>query len=133
MMGDPLSLQMSADILSMTRNPITFIFYAPNQVEIAPVHALSNNYVVLANVVHPDHLGTIPVGLQEPFRDLALCDVSRAILSMRKRFSNMQTSFGSMELNISDLEDNVGKREEILEKMQTDSVKYGKRKKIFIA
>lgn len=133
MMGDPVSMQMSADILSLTKNPITFVYYHPNQVEIAPNYAMSNNYIIMCNTVHPDHFGTIPSMLENEFLRLAYYDTCIVLYSLRKRFNNLQTSFGSMELNLDDLSDAQNKREEIIEKMVSSSLRYGKRKKIFIA
>lgn len=133
MMGDPISLQMSADILSLTKNPITFIYYHPNQVEIAPNYAMSNNYVVMCNNVHPEHFGTIPTLLERDFLDLAYYDTAMILYSIRKRFSNMQTSFGSMELNLDDLAEAKDKRTELIERMTSSSLRNGKRKKIIVA
>jgi len=133
MMGDPVSMQMCADIISLTKNPITFIYYHPNQIEIAPNYALSNNYIVVCNTVHPDHFGTIPTLLQPDFLKLAYYDTCIALYNLRKRFTNMQTSFGALELNIDELGEAKGEREELLEKMFSSSGKYGKRKKIIIA
>ena len=133
MMGDPISLQMSADILSLTKNPITFVYYHPNQVEIAPNYAMSNNYIVMCNTVHHNHFGTIPTLLERDFLDLAYCDTAMILYSIRKRFNNMQTSFGSMELNLDDLSEAKEKRNELIEKMTSSSLRYSKRKKIIIA
>lgn len=133
MMSDPISIQMSADLLSLTHNPITFIYYHPNQVEIAPNYALSNHYIVVCNTVHPEHLGTIPTLLQNEFLQLAYCDTAIVLYSIRKRFANMQTTFGTLDLNIDDLSEAKDKRNEIIENMEKSALRYGKRKKIIIA
>ena len=133
LMGDPISYQMSADILSLGHNPITFVYYPPNQIEIAPNYVMSNNYRVILNVVHPSHFGTIPTNLQREFLDLAYYDIAANLYAMRKRFNNMQTSFGALELNLDDLQDAASRREELVQRMESSSLRYGKRKKVIIA
>ena len=133
MMGDPISMQMAADMLSLTKNPITFIYYHPNQVEIAPNYMMSNNYIVMCNTVHHDHFGTIPTLLENEFLQLAYDDTAINLYNIRKRFNNLQTTFGSMDLNLDDLSEAKDHRNDLIEKFQVSALKYGKRKKLIIA
>jgi hypothetical protein len=133
MMSDPISMQMAADMLSLCKNPVTFIYHHPNKVEISPNYALNNNYVVVCNTVHAPHFGTIPTLLENDFLQFAYADTAINIYNIRKRFSNMQTSFGSMELNLDDLSEAKDLRNELIEQFSNSALKSGKRKKVIIA
>jgi len=131
--GDPISRQMDLDIISSVKNPITFIFYPPNKVEISPCANNIGNYLVILNVVHPDHFGTIPINLQDQFLQLCLYDTQSVLYNMRSRFPTLQTSFGNIELFLDRLSDAENNKKELLEEFRKSSLKYSKRKKIIIA
>lgn len=99
--------QIQADLASAS-NPVTFMFYPPNQIEIYPSFI---NGLVELNVVHDETLHTIPMNMKEYFMQLALADVKMALYQIRNRFNNMQTSFGTLELFIDDLQ--TGRDEEM--------------------
>lgn len=126
-----LERQLIADLSSAT-NPITFEYHHPGMIEIAPITSMSSSYIIVANVMHPAHLGTIPTNMQDYFRQLASLDVKSALYLLRNRFQNMQTTFGSIELFVDDLSQAMDKREELVSRMQKSSILSSKRKKIFI-
>lgn len=133
LMTDPIQQQISADVLSLSKNPVTFIYYSPDQIEVAPNYATNESYIVICNVVHDKTFATIPINLQDEFCQLCYADTCMVLYSLRKRFQNMQTSFGSMELNVDDLSEGTNLRQELIEKFTTSALKYSKRKKLIIA
>lgn len=120
--------QIQAD-LSSASNPITFMWYPPNQIEIYPSFITG---LVELNVVHDDTLHTIPLNMKEYFVQLALADVKTALYQIRNRFNNMQTSFGSLELFIDDLQTGRDERNDLIEKFKIASMKTARRKKLWI-
>lgn len=131
-MADPFTRQNVVDMYSSIRNPITWRFIYPNKVEIMPALVFIDNVLVMLNVVHPKHLGTIPINLQDEFLNLALLDVKDSLYQIRHRFSNLQTPYGSLELFIEDLQDAADKRKDLLENWRRNFYKQSNRKKIFI-
>ena len=120
--------QIQADLASAS-NPVTFMFYPPNQIEIYPSFI---NGLVELNVVHDETLHTIPMNMKEYFMQLALADVKMALYQIRNRFNNMQTSFGTLELFIDDLQTGRDERNELIEKFKNASIKTTRRKKLWI-
>ena len=120
--------QIQADLASAS-NPVTFMFYPPNQIEIYPSFI---NGLVELNVVHDETLHTIPMNMKEYFMQLALADVKMALYQIRNRFNNMQTSFGTLELFIDDLQTGRDERNELIEKFKNSSIKTARRKKLWI-
>lgn len=120
--------QTQADLASAS-NPVTFMFYPPNQIEIYPSFI---NGLVELNVVYDETLHTIPMNMKEYFMQLALADVKMALYQIRNRFNNMQTSFGTLELFIDDLQTGRDERNELIEKFKNASIKTARRKKLWI-
>lgn len=131
--GDPITRQLNMDLVSAVKNPITWSFIPPNKIEIAPSSYVTDNFIIVVNVVHPEHFGTIPTNLREIFLKLCLYDTQIALYNIRNRFSNLQTSFGNIELFIDDLRDAKDKKDELIEKMVNSSIRNPNRKKIWIA
>lgn len=133
MYGDPISRQLDMDLMSSTKNPITFIFYPPNKVEITPVSSVIQNYIIICNVVHDNSFGTIPVNMQEHFLKLALYDTQDVLYHIRNRFTSIQTTFGNIEFFLSELEGANDNKKELLEEFKKSSILSPRRKKIIIA
>lgn len=133
LLGDPISRQLNIDLMSFTSNPITFEYIEPGIIEIKPMYNNVKSYVIVVNVVHPKHFGTIPVGLEKEFIQYALYDIQSTLYAQRMRFSNIQTPFGSMELYLDQFSNAEDKKEELEEKFRRYSGKSGKRKKVIIA
>lgn len=129
---DPISIQLSQNINSISKNPLTFDFMYPNKIRINSSYNSLYDLLIIMNCVHPDHFGTIPVNLQEYFLKLALYDTQEALYQIRHRFSNMQTTYGNLELFIDDLQNATDKKEDMLEKFLQSSIKGANRKKLFI-
>ena len=132
-MGNPLDNQIMADLASMI-NPTTYQYIHPGMIEFAPNFGMnaSRNYIVVANVVHDPSLITIPTNMQEYFLELAECDVSTSLYAMRSRFSNLQTSYGALELNLDELSTSRDRRDDLIERFKSSSIKTARRKKLFI-
>jgi len=133
LLGDPISRQCNIDLLSFTSNPITFKYFEPGMIEIYPYYHNIKSYIIVANVVHPDHFGTIPINLEDEFMDYALADTKDALYTMRSRFANIQLPYGNIEMFLDQLQGAEDKKEQIKEKWRTNSHKSSHRKKIFIA
>lgn len=131
--GDPITRQMEVDMLSTVNNPTTFAFYPPNKIEIYPVVNVPDSYIIVCNVVHSKNFYTIPINLQDQFFRLALYDTQDLLYHIRNRFSNLQTTFGNIELYLDEYRDANDKRIELLEDFKKNSLKFSRRKKIFIA
>lgn len=133
MYGDPISRQLESDVVSTTKNPVTFVYYHPNKVEITPMTYATDHFIVVCNTIHADHFGTIPENLREVFLDLCLYDTQMSLYAIRSRFNNLQTTFGSIELFLDELREARDRRKELIEVMYRDSIKSARRKKIIIA
>lgn len=120
--------QIQADLASAS-NPVTFMFYPPNQIEIYPSFIAG---LVELNVVHDITLHTVPMNMKEYFMQLALADVKTALYQIRNRFNNMQTSFGTLDLFIDELQSGKDERNELIEKFKNASIKTARRKKLWI-
>lgn len=121
--------QIAADIGSFS-NPTTWMYYHPGMIEISP--GIPHKMLVVCNVIHPDHLLTIPTNMQSVFTLLASLDVRMALYQMRNRFNNMQTTFGTLDLFVDDLSSAKDERNELVERLKLNSVKMARRRKIWI-
>jgi hypothetical protein len=131
-MIDPVSRQMTADALSINKNPLVYHFNHPNTVTLTPALYVIRETKVLLNCVHPNHFATIPTNLQDEFLKLALYDTKEVLYQIRHRFANLQTAFGSIELFIDDLQDAPDKKQELLDKWRQNFAKQSNRKKLYI-
>lgn len=126
-----IARQTYADLASVA-NPTTYEYFHPNMIEFTPSYNNVGTFIIAANVVHPEHLGTIPTNMQEHFIRLALLDVKSSLYLMRSRFANLQTTFGNLELFIDDLSSARDERNELIERMKLSSFKSAHRKKLWI-
>lgn len=132
LLGDPISRQLNIDLMSFTSNPITFKYVEPGMIEIYPVYNNVRSYLIIANTVHPDHFGTIPVNLEDEFMKYALADTQSTLYMMRSRFQNIQTPYGNIEMFIDQLQGAEDRKEQIEERWRNNSHKNSTRKKIFV-
>jgi len=131
--GDPISRQLDIDLMSAVKVPVTFQFIHPNKIQITPKSAALVCNSVLLNTVHPDYFGTIPVNMEYIFLELAEYDVKSMLYPIRRRFQNIQTSMGEFELFVDDLAEAEDKRKDLIkESFFPNSLKYSKRKKIYV-
>lgn len=122
-----------ADQASYNNNPITFKFFFPKQIELSQDMGNGQNIMVEVNTVHPENFSTIPTNMQTEFLNLALADVSEALLAIRTRFQNLQTSYGAMDLNIDLLQSNIDARQDIVERLRASVLRVASRKKVYMA
>lgn len=132
LLGDPISRQLNMDLMSFTSNPITTKYIEPGMVEIYPVYNNVRSYIIIVNVVHPSHFGTIPINLEDEFMKYALYDTQATLYAMRTRFQNIQTPFGNIEMFIDQFQGAEDNKTQLEEKWRNNSHKNSTRKKIFI-
>lgn len=113
-------------------NVSTFQYIHPGMLEVAPNPSMTSYYIVVCNVVHDESLLTIPLNMQDYFRQLAVLDVKAALYLIRNRIVNLQSSLGSIELFIDDLSSARDERRDLIERFSADTIKSSRRKKIFI-
>lgn len=133
LLGDPISRQLNMDLMSFTSNPITHKYIEPGMIEIYPIYNNVRSYVLVMNVVHPDHFGTIPINLEDQFMKYALYDTQATLYSLRTRFSNISTPYGNIELYLDQFQNAEDKKEQLEESWRKYSGMNSKRKKIYIA
>jgi len=133
LLGDPISRQLNIDLLSFTSNPITCKYIEPGMIEVYPYYNNIQSYVLVMNVVHPDHFGTIPINMEDEFMKYARYDTEATLYKMRQRFSSINTPYGNIELFLDNFSSSEDKKEQLEEKWRNNSHKTGNRKKIFIA
>lgn len=112
--------------------PYTFEFNAPNMLRLDNSSQM-NNVMLIVRTTHKKDFTTFPFGLLETIKKLALYDVMIDIHSIRKFFSNTQTMFAQINLNIDDLQSAMDKRDELVEKLRNEQLKYATTRKIYQA
>jgi len=133
LLGDPISRQLNLDLMSFTSNPITCKYVEPGMVELYPIYNNIRSYILVMNVLHPDHFGTIPINLEDEFMKYVIADTQATLYAMRQRFSNINTPYGNIELFLDRFQGAEDEKKQIEEKWRTNSHKTSTRKKIFIA
>lgn len=133
LLGDPISRQLNIDLMSFTSNPITTKYIEPGMIEIAPIYNNIQSYIVVVNVVHPDHFGTIPINLEDQFMKYALADTQSTLYTMRTRFSSINTPYGNIELFLDQFQGAEDVKTQLEEQWRVNSHKNSKRKKMWIA
>ena len=130
---DMLGMQQIADYQSMVNVDITYEFRAPNVIEFFPkVQIFPENVLVELNVVHPDHLNTIPMGSKEVFMDLFLADVANDVLGIRQYFQSLQNPFGEFSLNLDRLNEQAQKRKDIIDLLTAKQLKSSHIQRVWI-
>jgi hypothetical protein len=119
-------------MLNIAKQPVTFNFYPPNQVEIFPKYYLPDNLDLQIKVVHGDDLFTIPISLKDEFIKLALIDVKASLYPILKNYDQINTPYGTINLNISDYEGMEDKRKDLEDNWTTKFMKEPLRQKIFL-
>ena len=130
--GNAANVQMLTDLLSFTDIPDTFQFLPPNKVEVFPKFVDSRGFMVVAKIIHPIHLGTIPLGLREQFFKLAEYDVKISLWEILKHMGTLNTAFGSLDLKLDELEQAEDKRKDLLDEWDGKFLRESNRKKIYV-
>lgn len=126
------TMQMISDLSSFSEVPETFMFIAPNMIEVFPKIVNEANFMVTVNCIHPSNLGTIPISMREEFLKLALYDVQISLYQILKHYEGLGTAVGNISLKTEELEAADANRRELLEKWDTMYFKEPIRKKIWI-
>ena len=111
-------------------NVNTFQYIHPGMIEFAPNS--SSNYIIVCNVVHDKSLITVPLNMQDYFRQLAVLDVKTALYLIRNRIVNLQSTLGSIELFLDDLASARDERRDLIERLANSTIKTARRKKVII-
>lgn len=134
-MTDPVSTQLMQDVMSQTQTPITFLWEAPNKIQIYPyiTNMGQSGFTVELNCQIPTHMKTIPMGYREWFLKLALLDVLISIYPIRHRFADsLNTPFGQISLFLEQVDGAKDERQTLLETFQENILKDSDSKKIWI-
>jgi len=124
--------QFRADMASVASLPITFIFHQPNLIEIYPHNFYYRKFLVEIKLQHDKNLFTIPKNLIDEFYKLAIIDVKRAIYNIRKNFPSISTAFGNLEFDLDSVQGMDDKKQELLEKWDSQYYKSPRRKRLFV-
>lgn len=128
--GSVIGNQLARNLTSASATRHTFKFERPNKIITFPRMSFqSGDVLVIANMVHDKNFYTIPMAMEDHFKELALIDVKDMIFNQRKHFKNISTMFGSLELNIDDFEGMEEKRNEKIELFKANYAKSAKRKR----
>ena len=129
--SDIFDRQLMADGLSMLALPNTFKFYPPNIVELFPKNFYYNSIFFEFRVRHHKNFFTIPNGLEEEFRKLALIDCKAAIYNIRVNYPEVTTAFGNITLITENFQNAKEERQTLLDKWEENYWKSPYRKRIF--
>lgn len=130
--GSLAMTKLANSIGSATINPATHQWLAPNMIRLMNNFSVSDAMLV-ARTTHKRDFTTFPFGMLDTIKKLALYDVAMDIYSIRKYFSNVQTMFAQIQLDMSFFETIPDKRDELIERMRKDQLKYSNTKKIYLA
>jgi hypothetical protein len=127
-----IDLQLYNDVVSATRQPITWYMRGANIVELYPKALFEKtNFILELKLRHSKNFFTIETPLEELFYRLALIDVKYAIYNIRKNYRNISTVFGSLEIDLDSYEGMEDKRTELINEMRENYYKHPQRKKIY--
>jgi len=129
---DVFQRQIDADIISMSFFPNTWKWFQPNIIELQPAEAYYTRLTVDLKLMHDKNFFTIPVALEDEFKELALIDAKDAIYNMRKHYPNINTVFGSLDFDMDSFSDTEGKRTELIDKFKSDYWKDPERDRMYI-
>ena len=74
----------------------------------------------------------ISKNLIDEFYKLAIIDVKRAIYNIRKNFPSISTAFGNLEFDLDSVQGMDDKKQELLEKWDSQYYKSPRRKRLFV-
>jgi hypothetical protein len=112
--------------------PTTFQFMPPNLLRVHNTYSGRNLFTVLKST-HRKDFSTLPFGLLESVKRLALADVANDLLGIRNYFQNVGTTFGEINLNLDQLKEWSDKRDDLIESFRKNQLKNTGAKKIYVA
>ena len=126
--ADIQTLSMRANYASMFNNQLIPEFQYPNKLRLTAVGQNSvdiGEYAINLYVCHLKDLSSIPPTVMETFEQLAQADVATFLVRNLKYYDGLETVFASIDLKLSDLENEAGKRENIIDKLESNYVSAG--------
>lgn len=112
--------------------PETWQWIPPSMLRLYTRYTMANVNLLL-KTTHKEDFTTVPLGAVETLKKLALYDVALDIYGIRKHFSNINTMVAQIELDMDFFQSVPDKRDELVERMRKEQLKYGPTKKIYIA
>jgi hypothetical protein len=129
-----INSKMINNLEVLTLPPQTFQYIQPNIIRLNTSFLPSLSRILLVlRTTHKDDFSTIPFGLRETVKNLAMSDVCSDLLGMRTYFQNLTTPFAEINLNVDYLRDWVDKRNDIIDSLRKNQLKNANAKKIFFA
>lgn len=127
-----LNSKLAAGVASTFLPPETFQFIPPNLLRVYNIFPQGRLYCIL-RATHRKDFGTVPFGLLETVKRLALADVANDLLGIRSYFQNVGTAFGELNLNVDQLKEWADKRDDVIELLRKNQLKNTGVRKIYVA
>lgn len=116
---------------SQSVNPFTFEYLPPNMIRFNN-NMSTGNMMLVARTTHKKDFSTFPFGMMEVIKELAFYDVAMDIYSIRRHFSNMRTLFAEINLDMEMFTSIPDKRQELIERLKKNQMRYSSTKKIYV-
>jgi hypothetical protein len=117
-----LNSKLAAGIASTLLPPETFQFIPPNLLRVYNIFQQGQLYCIL-RTTHRKDFGTVPFGLLETVKKLALADVANDLLGIRSYFQNVGTVFGELNLNVDQLKEWADRRDDVVDSLRKSMLK----------
>jgi hypothetical protein len=124
--------KFASTLNSVVLNPETWQFLPPNQLRVYSTYSLTELALVL-KTTHRKDFSTLPIGASEVIKKLAYYDVMMDVFGFRKYFSQLNTAVAQINLNMDELSSIPDKRDELIERLRKEQLKYSPTKKIYVA
>jgi hypothetical protein len=112
--------------------PQTFQFIPPGLLRVHNSYSGRYLFCVLKST-HRKDFSTLPFGLLESVKKLALADVANDLLGIRNYFQNVGTPFAEINLNLDQLKEWADKRDDLIESFRKNQLRNTGVKKIYFA
>jgi len=112
--SDPLNDTLNSFIRDYGKNIGSFKFIHPNILEVYN-GIYTPLFLVKVLAVHNKDLTSIPINLQDLFRDYALYNVAEYIYGIRVKYNELNTPFGTLNLNLDFLRELIDKKQQFEE------------------
>jgi hypothetical protein len=130
-MGALNSTKLANTLASAIINPSTFTWMPPNMVRLSSNYSMEQ-VIFCLRTTHKKDFSTFPYGAMETIKKLALYDVAMDIYSIRKHFAQINTIFAQINLDMDFFNSIPDKRDDLVERLRKEQLKYSNAKKIYI-
>jgi hypothetical protein len=124
--------KLAAGVATVFLPPETWQYIHPGILRVFNIFQ-QNFLMVIMKVTHREDFGTVPPGLLETVKKLALADVANDLLGPRTFFQNISTPFAEINLDNDRLKEWADKRDDVIEALRKDILKGAGAKKIWVA